>query len=185
MDENNLVDFMEVLSPTERLLSFVVLGDPPTQQRHRMAFRRAPATNMRMMPHIYDPSARAKIHYAAMVRAAMYSYGLTRPYFTEEEPLTLEVVFVLPRRRQDLVRRWGRTSLTSTAQTFPRRKDIDNMLKFLMDALQGELYHDDVTITKVILSKMFAENPGAGRGWTEVQISTSTDVPPLATGVFV
>jgi Holliday junction resolvase RusA-like endonuclease len=177
MNKIYLVEYMEVLSPMTISISFVMVGDPPTQKHHRMAFRRAPATQWRMRPHIYDPSARSKIGYAANVRTSLNEFGLTHPYFNEEEPLTLEVVFVLPRRRQDVVRRWG--------FAFPRSKDINNMLKFLMDALQGKLYHNDVTITKVIVTKMFAQNLEVNRGWTEVKISTSSEVPPLATGVFV
>jgi hypothetical protein len=57
------------------------------------------------------------------------------------------------------------------------------MIKFLMDALQGDLFNNDVIITKVIVTKMFAQNVQARR-WTEVQLSTSSDAPPLATGVW-
>jgi Holliday junction resolvase RusA-like endonuclease len=186
MNEIYLVNFMEVLSPMTTGISFVMVGDPPTQQRHKMAFGRAPAAQWRRMrPHMYDPSARSKIHYASNVRMSLNEFGLTRPYFNEQEPLFLEVLFVLPRRRQDLVRRNGFNVLTATAQAFPRNKDIDNMLKYLMDALQGELYANDVTITKVMVTKMFALNLEVNRGWTEVKISTSSVVPPLATGVFV
>jgi Holliday junction resolvase RusA-like endonuclease len=179
----NLVDFMEVQGAEGRSISFTMTGDPPTQERHRFAFRRAPATNFRHMPHMYDPSGTKKTRYATMVREAMVNYGLTHNYFSVDDPITLEVVFVLPRRKQDLRRQGGMPILAEGAQTFPRGKDLDNMIKFLMDALQGDLFHNDVTITKVIVSKMFAQTIQE-RGWTTVQLSTSNEVPPLAPGVW-
>jgi hypothetical protein len=88
-------------------------------------------------------------------------------------------------RRQDFVRQGGRTLLDPAAQTFPRAKDINNKLKFVIAALQGGgLFNNDVMITKVIITKMFAQNAKAG-GWTEVQLSTSPEAPPLATSVLV
>ena len=114
----------------------------------------------------------------------MLQYGLTVPYFTSNEPIALEVVFVLPRRRMDLAKRGGRTVVTQTAHTFPRIKDVDNLLKFVMDALQSVLYANDDTITKVVVSKTYSENADA-LGWTEVCFGTSSEVPSLATGVWV
>jgi len=181
---NNLVveDLMEVQSDLGRSLSFTITGDPPTQERHRLAFMRAPPMG-RMGYHIYDPSSRRKRIYATMVRNAMVNYGLTVPYFASNEPITLGAIFVIPRRRQDLVQQGGSTVLTQSAHAFPRKKDIDNLLKFVMDALQGVFYYNDVTITRVVVTKMFAVNPNA-RGWTELQFSSSSAPHPLATGVW-
>jgi Holliday junction resolvase RusA-like endonuclease len=95
----------------------------------------------------------------------------------------LEVAFVLPRHKKDWVRQGATTALTTTAQTFPRGKDINNMLKFVMDALQGVLFSNNATLTKVIVIKLFPQKADA-RGWTEVQFSTSSQASPLATGIW-
>jgi Holliday junction resolvase RusA-like endonuclease len=87
-----------------------------------------------------------KRHYATMVSDAMVDYGINQHYFAVDEPIALEVLFVLSRCRQDLVRQGGKTLHAPTAQTFPRAKDLDNMSKFLMDALQEGLFNNDVTI---------------------------------------
>jgi Holliday junction resolvase RusA-like endonuclease len=134
---------------------------------------------------MYDPSGNKKRRYATMVSTAMLQYGLTLPYFNSDEPVSVDIRFILPRRRQDVILQDdGSSVLTQTAQTFPRMKDVDNLLKFVMDALQSVLYNNDVTITSVRVTKVFAENANA-RGCTELQFATSSQTPPLATGVWI
>ena len=152
---------MEVQSDSGRSLSFTITGDPPTQERHRLVFMRLPPRGQ-MRHHMYNPSGDKKRHYATMVRTAMLQHGLTIPYFNSDEPITVNIRFILPRGRQDLIRQDdGTAALTETAQTFPRSKDVHNLLKFVMDALQSVLYNNDVTITKVAVTKMFAQNADA------------------------
>lgn len=186
MDIHTLQDPIEVQSASGRSLAFAITGEPPVQERHRLMWRRTPPTaNIgRLRPIFYDPSSAVKARYKAMVAASMVQYGLTPPYFNVDEAVTLEVRFVLARRRRD----WrllpdGTVVLTQHAQAFPRGKDVDNLLKLLMDALQGPIYTNDKTVTKVIVSKLFSENANA-MGWTEVQLSTTSVAPPLARGVW-
>jgi hypothetical protein len=74
----------------------------------------------------------------------------------------------------------GVTVLRPTAQAFPRKKDVDNMLKFVMDALQGVFYTNNMTITTVTVTKTFPQIVDAG-GWMYVQLGTSNEILPLAT----
>jgi Holliday junction resolvase RusA-like endonuclease len=131
---------------------------------------------------MYDPSADKKKRYGVVVKQAMLQYGLTIPYFSRDEPITVRVRYVLPRCRQDLVRQGDSTVLTQSAQAFPRNKDVDNMIKVVMDALQGIMYHNDVIITQELGTNMFPENANV-RGWTEVELSTTTQAPPLAADI--
>jgi Holliday junction resolvase RusA-like endonuclease len=100
---------------------------------------------------MYDPSSREKRLFAEMVHDAMAIYGLTVPYFTEDEPIAFRLLLVLPRHKQDLMVRDGVTILCPPAQAFPRKKDVDSILKFVMDALQGVFYTNNVTITTVTI----------------------------------
>ena len=183
MNDSTVVDFMEAVGASGRSLSFVITGDPPSQERARIGVTRPPP-NSRLRPYLYDPSSRRKERYATMVRTTMENYGLNTPYFAADEPIMVCVKFILPRRRQDLLSEGGHTVLTADAQAFPRNKDVDNMLKFLMDALQGVLYENDVTITKALVTKLFADEADAP-GWTEVRFSSSSQVPPAAAGMWV
>ena len=56
---HTLENFMEVNSTSGRSISFTITGDPPTQERTKMAFSRAPPTS-HMRPHMYDPSSSKK-----------------------------------------------------------------------------------------------------------------------------
>ena len=40
-----------------------------------------------------------------------------------------------------------------------KQPDIDNIMKIVLDALNGVAYHDDSQICKVNFMKMYSENP--------------------------
>jgi Holliday junction resolvase RusA-like endonuclease len=172
--ESELQDLMEVRGPTGRTVSFIVTGDPPVQERPKMTWMRA------NWPRMYDPSSRKKRLFAVMVMNHMVSHGLTIPYFTDDEPISFRLLLVLPRLKKDFKVRNGVKVLRASAQAFPRKKDVDNMLKFVMDALHGLFYTDDVTVTTVSVTKTFPEIADAG-GWMYVQLGTSNEILPLAT----
>lgn len=179
MSIHALEDLIEVRSASGRSIAFVITGEPPVQARHRLIAQ----FGGRFRPVFYDPSTVLKRRYKALVRTSMLQYGLTFPYFNSDEPITLEVRFVLARRVQDWRLQGGTAVLLPSAQAFPRGKDVDNLLKLLMDALQGPLYANDNTITKVIVTKLFSQTPNA-TGWTKIQLGTSGGPPQLARGVW-
>jgi Holliday junction resolvase RusA-like endonuclease len=53
----------------------------------------------------------------------------------------------------------------SPTPTYPRRKYITNMVKFLMDVLQKLLYSNDSLIRRIVAEKLFAKD---GVGFTQV-----------------
>lgn len=55
-------------------------------------------------------------------------------------------------------------------EIIPKRKDVDNMLKTIMDALNKVAYEDDSQITEAIIRKKYAE-----RDYTIVQIHKISD----------
>jgi hypothetical protein len=90
--------------PLDKALSFVVVGDPPVQRRHRITWRHMFGTtwnkSRRRNPTIYDPSARErKAASRSAVRAAMEEISIAAfPYFDAEEPLMLLVGFAFRRQ---------------------------------------------------------------------------------------
>jgi hypothetical protein len=84
-------DMMKVVGadPTDKSLLFVVVGDPPVQKRHRIAWRHVfgvsqKPTNHRNIknPYVYDPSASEKAIFRSAVRAAMEEIAIAAfPYF--------------------------------------------------------------------------------------------------------
>jgi Holliday junction resolvase RusA-like endonuclease len=186
-------EMFEVGDSKGSTLSFIVTGDPPTQQRAKMNWKN------RDHPTIYDPSSSAKRRYGLAVKKAMVDIGLSSfPYLSGVQPVTLEIHFFLPRRtleihfflprrKQDIRIIQGTALdsgqpvgppvyvLTSKAQTYPVCKDVDNLLKFVMDALEKIVYKNDSCVVSSLATKEFPPlDQSNSNGWAEVHVS----VPP-------
>jgi Holliday junction resolvase RusA-like endonuclease len=155
-------------------LSVTMLGDPPVQRHMRIAWRRflfrgwgshgngARGTGN---AYLYDPSSADKIRYTAVVKAALAELGVSGnlPYFATGGPLVLQVKFNCPRP-------------VHAIQAFPCRKDLDNMVKFLMDACHVVLYQNDTVVVELVAKKVFplALVPSKLRGWRSTLVPFET-----------
>lgn len=149
-------DVMEVTSAGGKAsLSFTVVGDPPVQERAKMAHKGP------YVAHMYDPSKGEKRAFATKAREAMAAMGVPtvvttgRYYFKDYTEVALEAVFFLPRPLNHYTGKGERKRVRDDAVDYPQRKDVDNLLKFVMDALQGILYSNDNCLTKVTIIKRF------------------------------
>ena len=134
--------------PDEKQLTFIIEGEPKVQERHRIAWKGilgAWRRSRRISPIIYDPSIKEKKSLFLAVKAAMQEIEITSfPYFNANEPLVLELTFLFENKPNQL---------------FPKKKDLDNMVKYIMDAMSGLLYHNDTVIVNLAAQKAFeAEN---------------------------
>jgi Holliday junction resolvase RusA-like endonuclease len=139
-------------------LAFTVLGSPRSQERPRIQRYSGPMW-------MYDPSSAAKKAYFRKVNEALVEMGLTNlPFFTptgtpngssreERVGLMAEIHFLIPRPPSHF--RPGTRVLKPSAPVYPRQKDIDNMLKFTLDALQGVVYKNDSSIRSVRMDKEY------------------------------
>ena len=146
-------------------ISFMVKGNPTVQRRTVMCWKGRP------QPCLLDPSKNTKDLFAKAVRLEMKAIGLPELlYFAESTAIALRVKFVLPRPKKDLVKKKdGLTGLTDNASSFPRGKDVDNLLKFVQDALQQTLYMNDSDIVRVEAEKCYCnEDITESLGWTEL-----------------
>jgi Holliday junction resolvase RusA-like endonuclease len=111
--------------------------------------------------YLYDPSSADKIHYTAAVKAALAKLGLSGnlPYFAAGGPLVLQIKLVCP-------------CPVHAIQAFPHRKDLDNMVKFLMDACHVVLYQNDTVVAELVPKKVFPPIGSVEAAWTEVHFST-------------
>jgi Holliday junction resolvase RusA-like endonuclease len=162
-------DMMEIAGadPFDKALSFVVIGDPPVQKRHRIAWRHVLAcawkkNSHRRNPIIYDPSAKEKVAFRSAVRAAMEEIVIaTFPYFHAKEPLMLVVGFASVRPH--------------IFQAFPHDKDLDNLVKFVMDACHDVLYENDNVVVRLVAEKNFVPVGAAGAS-TKVEFRTRPSI---------
>jgi Holliday junction resolvase RusA-like endonuclease len=101
-----------------------VKGPPIAQARPRVRVFNGRA-------RVYDPDQREKRAYRRAIRQAMAQLGITDFPFFERRVLKLNVTF----------------GLSNNA------KDVDNLLKFVMDALESVVYDNDAWIVDVHAKK--------------------------------
>ena len=122
-------------------IDFTVLGEPRVQNGWKVRWR-----GLRV-PVIYDPCSRRKTDLRAAIRTAMLEGGLPDDTaFPAGQPLVLSVEYFY-----------------KTAY----KRDLDNMTKFLLDALEGAIFPDDNSIMKMELVKKRSAQPR-----TVVSVST-------------
>ena len=113
-------------------IAFELHGEIGCQNGWRLAFRN------RARPYLYDPNKRAKDQLRATVKAALEQFGVADfPVYTQQQ-LKLQVEYHMVN---------------------PSSKDIDNMIKFLQDALEGVLYDNDRNVWSVHATKRIGPAP--------------------------
>lgn len=125
---------------------FEILGPPKHQQRHRHVTKGN-------FTRTYDPSAKDKK--AFLLQAMQY-----KPKSPILGAVNLTVWFCMPRPKSHY--RTGKFAgiLKDNAPTWHIGKpDIDNLLKFVMDALNKVFWHDDSPICSCIAQKRYDEKP--------------------------
>ena len=104
------------------ILSLVVHGEAVAQPRHRV--RRVGASRM----IFYDPSAPSKRKYGRSIDRSLLAIGVSEwPVFATNDRLVVDVTF----------------NVTNA------NKDVDRMLKYVLDTLQGIIYGNDREIFEV------------------------------------
>ena len=124
----------------------VILGKPVAQKRHRYTFKKGFARN-------YDPSFTDKKNFK--IKVMEFS-----PYKMVKGAIMLSLTFYMPRPKNHY--RTGKFSnlLRVDAPTNHITKpDIDNLSKFVMDALQGILWDDDCYINALDAKKAYSDKP--------------------------
>lgn len=130
-----------------------ILGDPKPQKRHR-------SVRMGNFNRQYDPSAADKGDFLSIVQ----KYAPETPYAT---PLQLDLRFYFTRPKSHYKTGKNAHLLKDNPPEYhTARPDVDNLSKFVMDALNKIYWKDDSYIVSLNVQKMYSENPR-----TEIEIS--------------
>ena len=118
-------DALMVLNNEEPpFLEIEVRGEPRVQERMRL-------NNQGIAARLYDPSARLKTQFKQAVRDALTDLGISAFPFYGHHPITIRFVF-------------GVANMA---------RDIDNLLKFVMDALETVVYGNDRMVVGLVAVK--------------------------------
>ena len=125
------------------LIDFVIEGKPKPLQRHR-------ATRRGIM---YDPSKKDKADF--LTRCLEFA-----PKTPLEGALWIELVFSMPRPKSHYRTGKNAGKLKDDSPTMHTKKpDLDNLVKFVCDAIDRKFYLDDSQITRIQAVKIYAEHP--------------------------
>ena len=126
---------------TVKEIAFEVRGNPHAQKRHRHT----------KSGHIYDPSSREKQEFLLQVQR----HAPLTPIIS---PVALDCIFYFPppkstpKYRMDDIRE-------SVVPYIKKRGDIDNLAKFVMDALNGVYWTDDAIVYSLSARKYYSLVP--------------------------
>lgn len=167
------------------LARFTVLGSPQALQRHQTKSWICPVCHGQklvqggkcrgcfgrgIMSQEYDPSKADKADFLAKVRES----APARPL---DEPLKLCVKCFFGRPKNHYGTGKKANVLKDTSPIYHTgRPDVDNLFKFIADALNGVYYRDDSVIAKVEIVKIYSDRPRV-----EVEIHSLTRITPPPT----
>lgn len=144
-------------------IKFTTIGKPCYQQRHR-TYTKGRNGKPLPFPRRVDPSAKDKEEF--LIRA-MSVTGRLKPI---EGSVFILVDFYLPRPKSHYRtgKYAGQLKPRFEYANYTKKPDIDNLLKFVLDALNGEYFNDDAQVYGIMGRKHYAESGSEGK--TEVHI---------------
>ena len=123
-----------------------------------------PRVRCKPHPSVYTPSATVKYEKAvrAIATKAVLDQRHTLPFFGAgvERFIVIRVNFFLPIPYTICgvrLKKKEREALEKKAA--PGKPDIDNLIKSLMDGLEGPLYENDQMVVEIQAMKMFSKDP--------------------------
>jgi len=127
-------------------IKITVLGNPQALKRHR-TFRRGKFIGS------YDPSQKEKEDFLLKVQSKA-------PPEPIKEPIALSVFFHLPRPQAHFGTGKNSGKKKASAPVWhTKRPDLDNLVKFILDSLNGVFWLDDSVVTKLTAIKIYSERP--------------------------
>ena len=141
-----------------RCLQWSVEGKPVPQKRHRHTYA----------GRVYDPCTEAKKVFLQSTRQVC---PLSSPLLGA---LNVEMIFEFPRPKSHL-RKCGELR-TGAPRQHLQTPDVDNLAKFVMDALNGACFQDDKQVVRLVAGKRWA--PPGRPGCTRVRICAAADEAP-------
>jgi len=139
-------------------IKLTVLGEPSAQPRHR---HYTMGSGNQLHVQTYDPATKAKETFASILQQ-------DAPETPIDEPMMLEINFFMrrPKGHYGTGKNIGRVK-PNAPEWCSTKPDIDNLVKFVQDALNKIFYRDDSLICQIISRKLYSEKPR-----TEIIIKT-------------
>jgi Holliday junction resolvase RusA-like endonuclease len=136
-----------IIKETKKV-SFIVRGTPPSQFRPRVNWKKRSTTV------VYDASSQQKKNWKEAATMALANYSITLfPIIPSLNGIKVMVAFYFVRPKYHISIKTG--CVKDTAPFFPSSKDIDNLIKFIFDAMQGIFFNNDSAIVEINATKNY------------------------------
>lgn len=166
-DSNDSIHIVTERSITEmKKVHFTIRGDPVPMQRHRTTKK----------GRVYSPSSSTQQKFRSTVQEVLKLNGSSVfPFFSASEKVKLIVAFQLKHPKHPHKGRKGRMG-----------GDVDNYVKFVMDAINGVVYDDDSQVVILQAMKLYRLGDDCTVGSTEVRVDKleEADFPSFCRGMF-
>jgi Holliday junction resolvase RusA-like endonuclease len=156
---------------------FSVKGNPKTQLRY----------NIGRGGNSFDPSKKDKLAFRSKVEEMLSLHGNQLPHFPSSIILSITVIFRIRRPNNHFVgnKRESATLKTSAPPPLSVTKcDVDNLVKFVMDALNTLLYEDDKQVAAVHAFRLY-DSDGTCEGSTAVHLTPIVNAFPSCDGIIM
>jgi Holliday junction resolvase RusA-like endonuclease len=129
-------------------IQFTVRGQPLALKRHRSG-----------NGFLYNPSAKAQQSFCTTVESLFANHAA--PLFPRDDYLTVVMVFYLKRPKNHYVgNKVAPERLRPTAPLYTKSPpDVDNLAKFVLDSMNGLLFHDDRQVVSLHATKVYGDVP--------------------------
>jgi Holliday junction resolvase RusA-like endonuclease len=124
------------------MISIELYGDPVPQARPRI---------VRGGRHSYDPKAKIKEGYKWQIKS-QYREEVLLP------PLCADLIFFMPIPKS--TSKLKRRQMLNGTIPHMKKPDLDNMIKFVFDCMNGLVFQDDSQISELRAKKIYSESPG-------------------------
>ena len=124
---------------------FHIIGEPCAQKRHRHVSRGKFVST-------YDPSSKDKKEF--LKKAIVYA-----PDTPPVDAISIDVTFIFSRPKSHY--RTGKNSgvlKSSAPNKHTKKPDIDNLIKFLLDSLNGVFFKDDSQVVSIRANKEYVKS---------------------------
>jgi Holliday junction resolvase RusA-like endonuclease len=126
---------------------------------------------------LHDPNKEKKLAFRNTVRQKLFGEGEERILFPLHSPIAIDIVFLIPAPKNHFVgvdRDRGELKKSSVG-LWPSKPDIDNLDKFVLDALQGLLFVNDGQVVEQHIWKAYDHSPPF-QGRTKVTIRRANTI---------
>lgn len=146
-------------SATSKSISFTLHGKPESQPRPGFKGRSR-----------YNPKKKKLETTRALMGSMITGSAPANPFFGDDCKVLVQLGFQMPRPRAHISARGGLRAGAAIHGRFVRKVvDVDNLSKFILDAMTGVFFKNDSQVHGLVCIKIF-DNEGECEGSTSVKI---------------